>query len=141
MTDRINQTLEWIGATDSMNIAKIRENFATFDELSKLTASNIRGFVDDFKQRTITDGKYALPLTIQKRLKFTIDWLFDFERVNRAPTLVGLDQDSFRSALKKAGKCVAIIKKQKDQSDTISGEAATGALKGEKDWTRWSESF
>ena len=78
-----------------------------------------------------------MPLTVQKRLKFTIDWLLDFERVNRAPTLVGLDQDSFLSALKKAGKRAAIIKKQKDQSDTTSRETAHGALKGEKDWTIW----
>ena len=82
-----------------------------------------------------------MQLTIQNRLNFTIDWLLDFERVNRVPTLVGLDQDSFRSALKEAGKRAAIIKKQKDQSDTIIREAAPVALKGEKDWTRWSEAF
>ena len=34
MTDEIEQTLEWIGVTDSTNIANIRENFTTFDELS-----------------------------------------------------------------------------------------------------------
>ena len=84
------------------------------------------------------DGKYAMPMTIQKRLKFTIDWLLDFEWANRVPTLVGLDQDSFRYALKKAGERAAVIKKHKDQSDTISIEAAPGALKGEKDYTRWS---
>ena len=138
MTDDIEQTLEWIGVKDSTDIANIRENFTTFDELSQLTASNISDLVDDFRRINLTAGKYAMPLTIQKRLKFTIDWLLDFERVNRVPTLVGLDQDSFRSTLKYAGECAAIIKKQKDQSDTISREAAPGALKGEKDWTRWS---
>ena len=120
MTDEIEQTLEWIAVTDPTNIANVHENFTTFDELSQLTASNIRDLVDDFRRRTLTAGKYAMPLTIQKRLKFTIDWLLDFERVNRALTLVGLDQDSFCSALKKAGGCAAIIKQQKDQSDTIS---------------------
>ena len=76
--------------------------------------------VCDLRRRTLTYGKYAMPLKIQKRLKFTMDWLLDFERVNRAPTLVGLDEDSFRSALKKAGKRDAIIKQQKEQSGTIS---------------------
>ena len=88
--------------------------------------------VDDFKRITLTAGKYAMPLIIHKRLKFTIDWLLDFERVNRVPKLVGLDQDSFRSALKEVGKRAAIIKKQKDQSDTINIEAAHGALTGKK---------
>ena len=138
MNDDIDQTLKWIGVKYSMDISNIRENFTTFDELSQLTDSNKSDFVDAFRRRTLTAGKYAMPLTIQKRLKFTIDWLLDFERFNRVPTLVVLDKDSFRSALKEAGKCAAIIKKYKDYSDTISREAAPGALKGEKDWTRWS---
>ena len=89
--------------------------------------------VDDFRRRTLTAGKYAMKLTIQKHLKFTIDWLLDFERVNRVPTLVGIDKDRFRSALKEAGKRATIIKKQKFQSDTISREAAPGVLKVEKE--------
>ena len=68
-----------------------------------------------------------MTLKIQKRLKFTINLLLDFERFNRALKLVGLDQYIFRSALKKAGEHVAIIKKQKYQSDAISREAAPGA--------------
>ena len=104
MTDYIDQTLEWIGVKNTMYIANIRENFTTFDEISQLTASNIGDLVGDFRRKTLTDGKYAMPLTIQKRLKFTIDWLLDFERVNRFPTLVGLDQDSFCSELKEADK-------------------------------------
>ena len=65
--------------TDPTNIANIRENFTTFDELSQLTSSDIRNLVDDLIRRTLTAGKYSMPLTIQKRLKFTIDWLLDFE--------------------------------------------------------------
>ena len=123
------------------NIANIRENLTTFDELSQLTASYKSDLVDDFRRRTLTAGKYDMPLKIQKRLKLTIDWLLDFERVNRALKLVGLDLDSFRSALKNADERAAIINQQRDQSDTISREAAPGAFKGEKDWTRWSEAF
>ena len=70
-----------------------------------------------------------------------MDWLLDFEWVNRVLTLVGIYQDSFRSALNKSGKSAATIKKQKDKSDTISREAAPGSLKGKKDWTKWSEAF
>ena len=141
MTDDIEQTLERIGMKDATDIANIRENFTTFDELSQLTASNISDLVDDFRRINLTAGKYAMPLKIQKRFNFTIDWLLEFEQVNRVPTLVGLDQDSFRSALKEAGERAAIINKQKYHSDTISREAAPGALKGENDWTIWSEAF
>ena len=64
MTDEIEQTLEWIGVTDSTNIANIRENFTTFDDLSQITASNISNLVDDFRRRTLTTGKYAMLLMI-----------------------------------------------------------------------------
>ena len=64
--------------TDSTNISNIHENFTTFDELSQLTSSDISDLVDDFRRRTLTAGKYAMPLTIQKRLKLTIDCLLDF---------------------------------------------------------------
>ena len=111
MTDEIKQTFEWIGVTDSTDVANICENFNTFDELSQLTARNISNFVDVFRCRTLASGKYSMPLTIQKRLEFKINWLLDFEQVNRVPTLVGLDHDSFSSSLKKAGKRAAIIKK------------------------------
>ena len=67
--------------------------------------------------------------------------LLDFEQVNRALTLVGLDKDIFRSVLKRGDKHAAITKNQKDHSDTISREAEPGALKGGKYWTRWSEAF
>ena len=90
MTDDIEQILECIGVIDSTDIANIRDNFTTFDDLSQLTASDIIDLVDDFRQRTLTTGKYSMPLTIQNCLKFTIDWLLDFERVNRVPGPRGL---------------------------------------------------
>ena len=46
MTDEIDKTLEWIGVIDSTDIANIRENFTTFDELSHLTASDKSNLVD-----------------------------------------------------------------------------------------------
>ena len=127
--------------TDSTDTANIRDNFTTFDELSQLNASDISDLVDDFRRRTLMAGKNAMSLTIQKRLKITINLLLDFERVNRFPTLVRLDQDSFCSALKNSVKHAAIIKKQKNQSDTIRRESTPGDLKREKYWTRWSEAF
>ena len=78
MTDDIEQTLEWIGVKYSTDIANICENFTTFAELSQLTDSNIRDFVDALRRRTLTAGKYAMLLTIRKCLEFTIDWFLDF---------------------------------------------------------------
>ena len=89
--------------TYSTDIPNIRDNFTTFDELSQRTSSDISDLLDDFRRRTLTTSKYAMQLIIQKRLKFTINWLLDFEPVNRVQTFVVLDQDSFCSALKQVG--------------------------------------
>ena len=91
MTDDIDQTLEWIRVKDSTDISNICGNFTTFNELSQLTTRYISDLVDDFRRRTLTAGNYDMPLTIQKRLKFTIYWLLNFDQFNRVPTLVGLD--------------------------------------------------
>ena len=64
MTDDIKQTLELIGVKSSTDIANIRENFNTFDELSQLTDSDICDLVDDFRRITITAGKYVMLLII-----------------------------------------------------------------------------
>ena len=75
MTNGIEKTLEWIGVKESMDISNKHENFTTFDELSQIAASNISNLLDDFRRRTLTDGKYAMPMKIQKRSKLTINWL------------------------------------------------------------------
>ena len=82
-----------------------------------------------------------MPIVVQKRLKNAIEWIHDFQRTGNVPTIDGLEQDIFRAQLLIAGERAEIIKKQKEKADTLSREAAPGALKGEKDWTRWSEAF
>ena len=52
-----------------------------------------------------------------------------------------LGPGSLLRAIKFAVERAEIIKKQKEQADTLSRESAPGALKGKKEWTRWSEAF
>ena len=75
-------------------------------------------------------GKYNMPLVVQKRLKNIIEWIHDFQRTGTVLTIDGLDQDLFCAQLTVAGERAEIIKKQKEQADTLSREAAPGALKG-----------
>ena len=82
-----------------------------------------------------------MSLVVHKRIKNAIEQIHNFQRTGNAPTIDGLDQDLFRTQLSIAGERAEIIKKQKEQADTLSCKAAPGALKGEKDWTHWSEAF
>ena len=72
-------------------------------------------------------------LVVQKRLKNAIKWIHAFQRTGNVPTRDGLDQDIFRAQLSIAGERAEIIKRQKEQADTLSHVAAPGALKGKKD--------
>ena len=67
-----------------------------------------------------------MPLVVQKRLKNAIEWIHDFQRTGNVLTIDGLDQDLFRAQLSIAGERAEIIKKQKEQADTLSHEAALG---------------
>ena len=137
-----NTVLEWVGIATAAQRTNVRQNIGSVEDLSSLTAKDISDLVDDLRRRTtVALGKYNMPLVVQKRLKNTIEWIHDFQRTGTVPTIDGLDQDLFRSQLTVAGERAEIIKKQKESADTLSREAAPGALKGEKDWTRWSEAF
>ena len=137
-----NTVLEWIGIATAAQRTNVRQNIGSVEDLFSITSTYISDWVDDLRHRTsIALGKYNMTLVVQKRIKNTIEWIHDFQRTVTVPTIDGLDQDIFRAQLTVAGERAEIIKKQKEQADTLSGEAATGALKGKKDWTRWSEAF
>ena len=56
--------------------------------------------MDDLRPRTsIAIRKYNMPLVVQKRLKNAIEWIHDFQRTGNVPTIDGLDQDLFPSAI------------------------------------------
>ena len=58
---------------------KSSENYKDLVKVKRLNDEKLQ-HIYDFRRRTLTAGKYAMPLTIQRCLKFTIDWLLD--RVN-----------------------------------------------------------
>ena len=134
-----NTVLEWVGIATAAQHTNIHQNIDSVEDLSGLTAKDISDLVDDLRRRTsVTLVKYNMPLVAQKRLKNTIEWIHDFQRTGTVLTIDGLDQDLFCAQSTVAGERAKIIKKQKEQADTLSREATPGALKGEKDWTRWS---
>ena len=132
-----NTVLEWVWIATVAQRTNVRQNIGSVEDLSSITAKDISDLVDNLRRCTsVALGKYNMPLVVQERLKNAIEWIHDFQRTGNVPTIDGLDQDLFWAQLSIAGKRAEIIKKQKEQADTLSREAATGALKGEKDWTR-----
>ena len=129
-----NTVLEWVGISTAAQRTNVRQNIGSVEDLSSLTAKDSSDLVDDLRRRTsVALGKYNMQLVVQKRLKNAIEWIHNFQRTGNVPTIDGLDQDLFRAQLSIAGERAEIIKKQKEQADTLSREAAPGALKAKKD--------
>ena len=56
----------------------------------------------DFSSRTNQNGKIHFGTNRTKRIKALINWVQDFYRVSKVPTIIGLSQALFRTELERA---------------------------------------
>lgn len=68
-----------------------------------------------------------------------INWVLDFYRVSNTPTIVGLNETSFKQALQTAEARDKIRNTLKDS--TIPSDASPGPLENESKWKEWEEKF
>ena len=74
-----NTVLEWVGIATAAQRTNVRQIIGSVEDLSSLTAKYITDLVDDFRRRTsVALEKYNMPLVVQKRLKYTIEWIHKF---------------------------------------------------------------
>jgi hypothetical protein len=114
-------------------------------------AAQIGGRLHDFAEFThrdvkmLTENLRGLPaasrihvnLAQAKNIKATIDWVKDQDRINQAPTIAGMDEDSFLEAIKESAKREVIREAAKENAETLAKEASPGKLTGEKVWDKW----
>ena len=65
----------------------------------------------------------------------------DFRRVSATPTIVGLNEHTFKSQLSRALDRSVIRKTLADQKSTAASEASPGPLENERKWKQWEEKF
>jgi hypothetical protein len=133
----MEQAVAWIGFTDNQINSIISDIGNNFSDIEGLTAKDISELADSYAKRTVGDGRIIFGLQRTKRLKAFVHWVNDFKRVSRDPTLNGLDQHTFREALKIAAQRAEIRKEESDSSDLMFKEASPGKLKDEKKWDVW----
>ena len=68
-------------------------------------------------------------------------WVRDFYRVSESPTIVGLNESSFKSALQRSLARTSIRKTLSDSASITSKAADPRPLKSEKQWKEWEEKF
>ena len=121
------QVLEWIGFTAAQRIT-LSEDFGALQSIENLTHKDINNLATGYAARTVNDGRMFFGLARTKRLQALIHWVADFGRVGLAPTIDGLDQESFREALQVATQHADIRASEDDSADARAKEASPGKL-------------
>jgi hypothetical protein len=138
----ILQILHWIGfRTEALREAIVDDSFETFEDLKLLTEKDITSMASGFAGRTVQDGRINFGLRRTKLTKALIHWTQDFYRVSETPTIIGLNEITFKGQLDRALARAEIRKVLTSQTSTSAGAASPGPLESEKMWKQWEEKF
>ena len=96
--DSLIQILHWIGfRTAAQQAAIVDDCFDSFDSLRMLSDKDVRQMSTEFSNRTIAGGRIIFGTNRTKFLKAVAHWVQDFHRVAENPTIVGLNELSFKT--------------------------------------------
>ena len=136
----IVQILRWIGfreaaARDSL----IDDCFGSFADVQSLTERDITTMASDFSSRTAAAGRIYFGTNRTKKLKALVHWANDFQRCSREPTIIGLNEVTFKNELDIASQRAIVRKNMEKKANTHTEAADPGPLKSEKQWKEWEE--
>ena len=138
----IQQILHWIGFREVETRENIRnDSIGSFDEIQSLTEKDVQAIATDWAGRTASLGRFHIGNRRLKYLQSLIHWVQDFRRVSATPTIVGLNEHTFKSQLSRALDRSVIRKTLVDQTSTAASEASPGPLENERKWKQWEEKF
>ena len=136
------QVLAWIGfRTPIPRQSLIDDAFEDFQAVGSLTEKDISNMASDFGGRTVANGRIIFGTRRTKLLQALTHWVRDFYRVSGVPTIVGLNEYTFKTALNTA-LAREDIRVNMAKLAKVSAEAASpGPLESERMWKQWEEQF
>ena len=138
----IQQILHWIGFRVEATRENLRmDSLGSFEEIQTLTMKDVQSIATDWSSRTAVQGRFYMGSRRLKYLQALIHWIQDFRRVSKTPTIVGLNELTFKAQLSRALDRSVIRMTLKDQSSTSSAAASPGPLDSERKWKQWEEKF
>ena len=99
-----------------------------------LTEKDVISISADWANRTTTLGRFHIGTKQLKLIQAFTHWVQDFRRVSGTPSIVGLNENTFKAQLTHVLKRSVIRKSLKDQTATTSYEASPGPLESERKW-------
>lgn len=135
------QILHWIGfRTEQHREALVADCFGSFEDLRVLTEKDVTTMSSDFGGRQARE-RIHFGTRRTKSIKGLVHWVQDFYRVSELPSIVGLNEITFKQQLERALARADIRSSLKNQASTAADAATPGALKSEKQWKEWEEKF
>jgi len=136
------QILHWIGfRTEAQRVALVADCFGSFEDLKVLTEKDVATMSTDFGGRKEVRDRIYFGTRRTKSVKGLVHWIQDFYRVSETPSIVGLNEVTFKQQLERALARADIRASLKNQASTAADAATPGALKSEKQWKEWEEKF
>ena len=101
-------------------------------DMLSLTEKDISSISLDWANRTIALSRFHIGTKRLKSLQLLIHWIQDFRRVSSIPSIIGLNEYTFKAQLTRALDRSVIRKSLKDQTATTSSEASPGPLENKR---------
>ena len=140
--ETINQILHWIGFDiATYRTVLINESIGNLDDVLSLNQKDVIAINTDWSGRTVANGRFNIGSRRLKLLQAFVHWVQDFYRVSGVVSIVGLNQNTFKSCLRRALARADIRKSLKDSSSSASNAASPGPLDSERKWKHWEEKF
>lgn len=138
----IMQSMHWIGfRQDDNRNALISDAFESFNDVKLLTEKDITTLSSSFAARTQQNGRMHIGTRRTKWLKAFVHWNQDFYRISQLPSIVSLNETTFKEQLSRALTRADIRQSLKSQTSTAASAASPGPLKSEREWKQWEEKF
>ena len=134
------QILWWIGFRVNAQTTLIYDDGVDgWENILMLSKDDIDAMAKTFSSRTVQNGRIIFGTNRTKWLKAILHWVQDFYRVSDTPTIVDLNETTFKAALRTAesrDKIRITLRK-----NNIPSDASPGPLDRESKWKEWEEKF
>ena len=138
--DSMTQILWWIGfRTNAQTTLIYDDGVDGWESIRMLSKDDIDAMAKTFANRTTTNGRIIFGTNKTKWLKALANWTQDFYRISDTPTIEGLNENTFKAALRTAESRDRIRETLRDNE--IPNDASPGPLEKESKWKEWEEKF
>ena len=139
--DAMIQILWWIGfRTGAQTTLIYDDGVDSWESIQMLSSDDIDAMAKTFMGRAAnSNSRIIFGTNRTKWLKALIHWTQDFYRVSDVPTIVDLDEITFKAALRTAESRSKIRTTLKENK--IPVDASPGLLEREAKWKEWEEQF